>query len=297
MNYPQYTFSVIGGDRRQVFLAEELAHHRNEVRCYALESTPNARRCSDASVVRQSASLEEACTGSDCVIGPLPLSKLNQELNQNLPGLRILTEELLAVLPPKSRFFAGCIPEKFRKAAEEKGNFVYDFMQEKSLAIRNSIAAAEGAICEAITRSPLNLNGSWCAVLGFGKCGQTIASYLCGMFCHVYVCTNDSAELARAAVISEEAGSLYDFAKCAGKFDFIFNTIPAPVISSGLLRNMKPSVTIIDIASSPGGVDYKAAGRLGINAAHCLSLPGKYAPASSAKILRDVIERTLSTCS
>ncbi len=297
MNYPQYTFSVIGGDRRQVYLAEELAHHRNEVRCYALESIPRARMCSDASIVRQSDSAQEACVGSDCVIGPLPLCKNDRELNHTLPGRRILTEELSDALPPGSFFFAGCIPEKFRRAAEEKQVVVCDFMQDQSLAIRNSIAAAEGAVCEAIIRSPLNLNGSRCAVLGFGKCGQTLASYLCGMFCHVYVCTDTPEELARAAVTAQDTGSLYDFAKCVGKFDFIFNTIPAPVISSGLLRNMKPSVTIIDIASAPGGVDYEAAGRMGINAAHCLSLPGKYAPASSAKILRDVIERTLSTCS
>ena len=75
MEYPQYDYAVIGGDMRQVYLAEELAHHQNRVCCYALMAAPDERRCSDASVVNAVSDLREACTGSRCVIGPIPLSK------------------------------------------------------------------------------------------------------------------------------------------------------------------------------------------------------------------------------
>lgn len=60
-----------------------------------------------------------------------------------------------------------------------------------------------------------------------------------------------------------------------------------------LLKNVDLSALIIDIASSPGGVDYDAAQRLGISALHCLGLPGKYAPASSARHLKQFIESKL----
>ncbi|OJT71237.1 dihydrofolate reductase, partial [Clostridioides difficile] len=44
-------------------------------------------------------------------------------------------------------------------------------------------------------------------------------------------------------------------------------------------------VTIIDIASSPGGVDYSVVKEAGINATLCLGLPGKYSPKTSGEIL------------
>lgn len=76
-------------------------------------------------------------------------------------------------------------------------------------------------------------------------------------------------------------------------FDFIFNTVPAPVITEELLSRVKKGVTVIDIASKPGGVDFEFCQKNGICAKLCLGLPGKYAPKSSAGILMEVIEKTL----
>ena len=52
---------------------------------------------------------------------------------------------------------------------------------------------------------------------------------------------------------------------------------------------MKKHVTIIDIASAPGGVDFAAAARLNLSAFLCPGLPGKYAPVSSAQAIADTI--------
>ena len=51
-------------------------------------------------------------------------------------------------------------------------------------------------------------------------------------------------------------------------------------------------MAIIDIASAPGGVDYEAAGALGIAAKLCLGLPGKYAPKTAGEILAEEIMKT-----
>ena len=75
--------------------------------------------------------------------------------------------------------------------------------------------------------------------------------------------------------------------------DFIFNTIPAMVLPKALLGYVRRDALILDMASAPGGVDYEACKELGISAALLPGLPGKYAPASSAEILAEKIERTL----
>ncbi len=281
MKYSQYDYAVIGGDMRQVYLAEHLSYPPNRIIYYALEKTPN--RCTKAT------SLENAIRSSDCVIGPIPLSQNGSFLKQTASDNDFTLDFLLNIMKPGQTFFAGCIPEAFLTGAKEKGIYVHDLMQNNTLAIYNTLATAEGAICEAIQKSPQNLHHSKCAVLGFGRCGRTLTNYLKGLSCHVYAYSIEQDERSWAETVADHAGSLQDFESIANEFDFVFNTIPALVLTEKQLRRLKASVTIIDIASVPGGVDYEATTRLGINAFHCLALPGKYSPESCAIAIKNII--------
>ena len=281
MKYSQYDYAVIGGDLRQVYLAEHLAYHPNRIIYYALEKTPN--RCTKAT------SLENAIRSSDCVIGPIPLCQNGSFLKQTTEENEFTLDFILNVMKPGQTFFAGCIPDIFLKEAKEKGIYVHDLMQNNTLAIYNTLATAEGAICEAIQKSPQNLHHSKCAVLGYGRCGRTLTNYLKGMSCQISVYSIDEDERSWAQPIADHAGTLQDFEESAIEFDFIFNTIPAVILKDKQLRKLKASVTIIDIASVPGGIDYEAAKRIGINASHCLALPGKYSPESCAVALKNII--------
>ena len=50
----------------------------------------------------------------------------------------------------------------------------------------------------------------------------------------------------------------------------------------------------MDLASKPGGVDMEAASRLGVRVIWALSLPGKVAPVTAGKIIRDTIYHILN---
>ena len=289
----QYDYAVIGGDMRQVYLVEELAHHTNRICHYALCALPDQRRFSDTSFVAAASSLAKICSISPCIIGPTPFSRNGTFLNQSAFDEALSINLLLSNLSPGQSLFAGCIPENFELEAMERGVHVFDLMSNPSLSRFNSIATAEGAICEAIKQSPLNLHQSSCAILGYGKCGSTLSYYLKGMFCNIYVASNQEDECAQASIIADRTGTLKDFETCIGDFDFIFNTIPSTVITSELLAGMKSTVTIIDIASAPGGVDFVAARKLGISALFCPGLPGRYAPSSSAGAIKKAIEKIL----
>lgn len=291
MNNLHYDYGIIGGDSRQVYLAQEFSACGVPVCCYALCNMPKQIDCRADSSIQTFSSLKEVCQNSNCIIGPIPLGKNNQLLHQSKDAGNLSFEALLSCLEPGQSFFAGCIPDNFKLEAGEKGVHLFDLMEETSLSTLNSIATAEGAICEAIQKSPLNLHQSRCAVLGYGKCGRTLTEYLQRMFCHVYTVSEVKHERILASLIAEETGNLQEFAVCAGTFDFIFNTIPASVITYEMLSAMKDSVTIIDIASAPGGVDFEAAKDLGKKAFLCPGLPGRYAPHSSAKIIKTAIER------
>ena len=74
----------------------------------------------------------------------------------------------------------------------------------------------------------------------------------------------------------------------------MFNTIPAPVLTRPLLEQLQPECLIIDLASRPGGVDFEAAGELGLKTIWALSLPGKVAPITAGGIIRDTVLNMIS---
>lgn len=294
MEYPQYDYAVIGGDMRQVYLAEELAGHQNRVIYYALINIPDESRYFDTSVMTSASSLEEAIGSSRCIIGPIPFSRNGIHLNQNILDVSLSIDSICALLTSEHILFAGCIAKNVENRLMEKGVSVFDFMKDQRLALYNTVATAEGAICEAIQRSSINLHQSRCAVLGYGKCGRTLVQYLKGVSCYVWACSNQTEECAFASTAADRAVTLNEFYEAAGAFDFVFNTIPAKILTAEVLQRMKPTVTIIDIASAPGGVDFAEAKRLEMTAALCPGLPGKYAPSSSAKALRKAVETAMT---
>ena len=77
-------------------------------------------------------------------------------------------------------------------------------------------------------------------------------------------------------------------------YDLVVNTVPARVLSEKELRDLKPGCLVIDLASKPGGVDFEAATRLGVRAIWALSLPGKVAPVSAGRAIKNTIYNMLS---
>ena len=72
------------------------------------------------------------------------------------------------------------------------------------------------------------------------------------------------------------------------------NTVPVRVLDEARLADLKPGCLVVDLASKPGGVDLEAAGRLGVRVIWALSLPGKVAPVTAGKIIRDTIYHILN---
>lgn len=289
MNQFRYDYAVIGGDLRQIYLLSELSKTTHALCHYALCQPP--KQFFPTQHFTAMTSLETAAANSRHIICPIPLSKDSDLLNQSGIKKNIPLKQLLSLLTPGQCFFAGCIPDAFRQEALKKSVLVFDFMKDSELSYFNTIATAEGVICQAITASPMNLHKSRCAVLGYGKCGRILTDDLKRMFCYVTAVSSCKEELAQAALSADDAMDLKEFFTCIGEYHFIFNTIPSVILTKDILVHVNPQTRILDIASAPGGVDYAAAKELNIPAILCPGLPGKYAPLSSAQAILRCIEK------
>ena len=76
-------------------------------------------------------------------------------------------------------------------------------------------------------------------------------------------------------------------------YDYIFNTIPYIILDESKLIKIKKECLIIDLASKPYGVDMSVAARIGIKVIIAPGLPGKVAPLTTAKYLKQVIYKEI----
>lgn len=194
----------------------------------------------------------------------------------------------------KGQIVFGCqIPNDWVEECEVDGIRVVDYMKAEGVADRNAVSTAEGAIAEALREGCVSVQGSRCLVAGYGTCGAVLASKLLQWKAHVTVMDRKEKKREAARSFGYDAVSFEEPKEHMGTYDLIFNTVPAPVLTEEFLAAVKPDVTVIDIASRPGGVDFDFCRKKEIHAKLCLGLPGKYAPKSAAGILMEVINKTI----
>ena len=233
--------------------------------------------------------MKEATQEVDAAVGPVTFIRSGKITGTyEAPDINIETH--FDKLQENADFFAGNIPDEVRRYAQGKGIRAYDMMKDELVAARNAVATAEGVVAEAITRSPVNLTKSRCLVLGYGRCGRTLTRLLKSFLCRVLVFEKDMTRAADAFVVTDGIVTETDLTDAIGNVDFIFNTVPERILPEERLRHVGENTWILDIASVPGGLDYRAAEELSVNAVLLPGLPGRYAPASSAEILADFIE-------
>ena len=268
MNRQFLKAAVAGGDTRQVYLAEALGENGFLVKTYGLPKDPGH------SQVKKTSSLREALEDADLIAAPVPFLKQGKIQGQEF-SIDLTEENFLKYLKKGSLFCAGGIPEDFLKKAGEKGIQCFDYLKDPLTAMENTIATAEGAIAQAILRSPENLRGSICLVIGYGKCGRTLAGYLQNMFCRTMVWEKDREKAAQAKAAGLKILEERELPRALTLPAFLFQTAPCVVLKKDLLKYIRKDTCIIDIASLPGGLDYPAAKDLGLSPLHLPGIPGK----------------------
>ena len=277
---------VAGGDMRQVFLAEILSSKGYQVAVCGLCGSVDDHR------IRRAETLKEALEDAEVVAAPVPFFSAGK-ISGKYQTVDMDLETLLREMPENGILFGGNIPADVAKRFWDRGVTVYDVMRDEYVAVQNTAATAEGAIAEAIKRSPRNLSRSQCMVLGYGRCGSTLALLLRGFSCHLTVVEQDAARAAGASVLADRVLTEQGMAEKIGEAEFIFNTVPEKILNREALLRVKKSAWIFDLASSPGGADYPAASELSLNVIPLPGLPGKYSPATSAEILAEYIRSRL----
>ena len=274
-------FLVIGGDLRNVELAKILKEDGKIVYTYGMN-------------IDSTEKLETILEDVEVVVGPIPFSRDSLTVNSTFVDSKILIKELLEKMRGKI-LIAGNISEDVKKLAKSYNIQVIDVMKSEKLAVLNTIATAEGPIELRIENTDTIIFDSNVLILGFGRVAKTLANRLKGLVKSITCASREDEELAWIEVYGYEKLDLKDFVKCQESkkclenYKVIINTIPSMILDAEKLQYVNKEVLLIDLASNPGGIDKEETKKQGLKLIHALGLPGKVAPKSSAKFIKDII--------
>ena len=277
------SYAVLGGDRRQLLLAELLRQQGNQVSLWGFDREKGAENAPIAEAVK-----------ADVVILPLPVSWDGETLNLPLAESQLALESLWPMFDSSRQLVCGGnLSETVVRQAAKAGLKLTDYFDREEVQVGNAVPTAEGALQTAMEAADITICGAEVLIIGYGRIGKILARLLKAMGAEVTVSARKFADSAwieaagcRALRTGELEGEL-------APFDIVFNTVPSLVLPRSCLMELKASCRIIDVASEPGGVDFSAAKELGIQTIWARGLPGKAAPLTAARVLRRAIAHIL----
>ena len=266
-------FAIIGGDKRQVLLAEKLTKE-GKVEIYGLDKqVPNTD------------SLENVIKNSDVVISAIPFTRDNIHINMPLSNEKIKIET-------------------FRNLTKNKIIFTgNEFLENEEYNILNAELTSEAILSILIKDLHIPILNSNILILGYGRIGSILLKYIKALQGNVYCTYNNDKEKALITInncIPISFKNLKDFLKLNHieenivyenrKIDCIINTIPDIVLNEESITFIEDKY-ILDIASKPC-LDIK---NLKDKSTYIqsLGLPGKYFPKTSSDIMKDIVLKNI----
>jgi dipicolinate synthase subunit A len=189
--------------------------------------------------------------------------------------------------------FSGGIQKEFKRQMEMNNITCIDLMELDEVSLLNAIPTAEGAILKAMELTDITMHGANIMVLGFGRVAKILLDKLKGLNANVFCAARKKKDLAHITALGYNVVEINNMLDCIGKMDIIFNTIPTFILDERSLNKVSKETVIVDLASSPGGVDFDVAKKLGIKAVLELGIPTKIAPKSAASYLKQSIDNVI----
>ena len=283
-------FAFVGGDPRQIQVISNFVHDGHSIRTFGLEKADFPKNL----LIEQSDSLSSCLNGADIVVLPFPYTKGGETVRSSFSSNEIYTNDILRQMNSRQILLAGRADEQLKSLTALYNIHFIDYGEREELLIANAIPTVEGALEIAIRETPFTIHGSRSLVLGYGRIGKLLAKSLKALGATTAVSARKQRDLAWISAHNFIEIPFSELHHHIGNYDLIFNTIPTMVLDFRLLSAIPDTTLIIDLASSPGGIDFETGKLLNKKIIWALSLPGKVAPLTAGNIIKQTIENILN---
>ncbi|WP_251549163.1 dipicolinic acid synthetase subunit A [Neobacillus muris] len=281
--------AIIGGDARQLEIIRKLTELDARLSLIGFEQLDHAF----TGAVKEK--LDEVDFANiDAIILPVAGTNYEGQVETIFSNEKVvLTEDILSKTPEHCTIYSGISNAYLNGIVKQSKRTLIQLFSRDDVAIYNSIPTVEGTIMMAIQHTDFTIHGSNLTVLGLGRCGMSIARAFHALGAKVKVGARKSEHLARITEMGVTPFHLSNIVNEVSDTDILINTIPCQIVSASVISKLPPHSLIIDIASKPGGTDFRYAEKRGIKALLAPSLPGIVAPKTAGQILADVLSQLL----
>lgn len=281
--------AVIGGDARQIEVIRKLIEQNAKLSLVGFEQLDHAF----SGVVKEKVN-ELDFSEMDAIILPVSGTNLDGKVETIFSNESvILTKDILTKTPSHCVIYSGISNPYLNSITNMADRKLVQLFERDDVAIYNSIPTVEGTIMMAIQHTDFTIHGSQVMVLGLGRTGMSVARTFQALGAQVKVGARKSEHIARITEMGMKPFYLEQLEEEIKDVDICINTIPVKIVTAKIIAGMPPQTLIIDLASKPGGTDFKYAEKRGIKALLAPGLPGIVAPKTAGRILSNVLSQLL----
>ncbi|MCP3739145.1 dipicolinic acid synthetase subunit A [Rossellomorea sp. BNER] len=281
--------AVLGGDARQLEIIRKLTELDAKLSLVGFEQLDHAFTGATKEKLT-----EVNFSEVDAIILPVPGTSLDGDVDTIFSNEKIrITEEILMQTPSHCVVYSGITNRYLDDIIQSSNKKLVQLFERDDVAIYNSIPTVEGTIMMAIQHTDFTIHGSKVAVLGLGRVGMSVARTFHHLGARVKVGARKSEHLARISEMGLTPFHLDDLQKEVNDCDICINTIPVLIVTANVIAKMPSHTLVIDLASKPGGTDFRYAEKRGVKALLAPGLPGIVAPKTAGQILANVLSQLL----
>lgn len=205
-----------------------------------------------------------------------------------------IDNEFFSNVKEKCIIFTGILPNNLKELIGD--NRIITFMDDNDIVSKNVIPTVEGIIEDLIINTDITLYDSNIMVIGYGNVGKRLCDILKYMGANIIVGIIDEKDI---DILKSKkfnyifTNDLNNFYNNLEKSEIIVNTAPSRIIDEGCIPYLNKDSYILDISSSPYGIDEEVLNLNNIKSKIYPSIPGKIAPRTSGLILSKRIESIL----
>ncbi|MGN0650626.1 MAG: dipicolinate synthase subunit DpsA [Oscillospiraceae bacterium] len=264
-------FLFIGGDKRMIYAAREVARHYD---------TAAFGLCS-----------EFPAPGGlyNNIVLPLPFSRGGALITAPLFSEPIALDKFAEFAAENAVVYSGGSSAVLEAFCLDSGFTLRNYLADESLALKNAFLTAEAAAAMLIEHRERSLRGASVLITGYGRIARCLGRILRGFGAEIVVFARRAeqrtlAELDGLCAIDREC-------LCAAAItsDIIINTAPAVLFNESCLRSLRKGAVYMELASlsaEPLAGIVKSSGGTHIMAS---GLPGRFFPQSAGEAVAEYL--------
>lgn len=281
--------AVIGGDARQLEVIRKLTELDAKVTLIGFEQLDSGFTSASKELIAD-ADFKDL----DAILLPVPGTNNEGVVDTIFSNEKVvLTKEILDSTPSHCTIYSGISNSYLDSIVTASNRKLVKLFERDDVAIYNSIPTVEGTIMMVIQHTEYTIHNSKVAVLGLGRTGMSVARTFHNLGAKVKVGARKSEHIARIVEMGLEAFEFKNIEEALKDVDVVINTVPVQIVTASVISRLQPHALIIDLASKPGGTDFRYAEKRGIKALLAPGLPGIVAPKTAGQIIGNVLTQLL----